>query len=71
MIPDNLSRSELEALIDEWIIGKNAQRDRAIIRMRLIDGVTFELISMSFDMSVRQIKNIVYKGERKIYSHIK
>ena len=70
MIPDNLSKSEIDALIDEWIIGKNAQRDRAILRMRLFDGIRFELIAMHFDMSVRQIKNIVYKGERKIYSHL-
>ena len=69
MIPDNLSKSQIDALIDEWIIGKNAERDRAIIRRRLFDGITFELIAFEFDMSVRQIKNIVYKGERKIYSH--
>ena len=69
MIPDNLSKSQIDALIDEWIIGKNAQRDKAILRMRLFEGLTFELIALQFDMSVRQIKNIVYKGERKIYSH--
>jgi len=71
MIPDNLSKSEIDHLIDEWIIGKNAQRDREILRRRLFDGVCFEIIAMEFDMSVRQIKNIVYKGERKIYSHVK
>ena len=71
MIPDNLSKSQIDALIEEWVIGKNAERDRAILRRRLYDGITFELIAMEFDMSVRQIKNIVYKNERKIYSHIK
>ena len=70
MIPENLSKTEIDRLIDEWIIGKNAQRDREILRRRLFDGISFEIIAMEYDMSVRQIKNIVYKGERKIYSHI-
>lgn len=70
MIPDNLSKSQIDALINEWIIGKNAERDREILRRRLFDGLTFELIASEFDMSVRQIKNIVYKGERKIFSHL-
>lgn len=70
MIPNNLSKSQIDALINEWIIGKNAERDREILRRRLFDGLTFELIALEFDMSVRQIKNIVYKGERKIFSHL-
>lgn len=71
MIPDGISKSELDALIDEWIIGKNAERDRAILRRRLFDGITFEKLSEEFDLSVRQTKNNVYKGENKIYSHIR
>jgi len=71
MIPNNFSRSEINALIDEWIIGKNAERDRAIIRRRLFDGITFERLAEEFDLSVRQTKNIVYKTEKKIFSHFK
>lgn len=71
MIPDNLSRSQIELLIDEWIIGKNAERDRLIIRRRLFDGITFESLADEFDLSVSQTKNIVYKCERKIFSHAK
>ena len=70
MIPDGLSKSDLDVLINEWIIGKNAERDRAILRRRLFDGITFEKIAEEFELSVRQTKNIVYKGESKIYSHI-
>lgn len=70
MIPDGISKSEIDALIDEWIIGKNAERDRAILRRRLFDGITFERLAEEFDLSVRQTKNIVYKGEYKIYSHV-
>lgn len=67
MIPDNLSKSQLELLIDEWIIGKNAERDRLIIRRRLLDGITFESLADEFDLSVSQTKNIVYKYERKSF----
>lgn len=71
MISGKLSRSEIESLIDEWIIGRNAQRDRQIIKRRLIDGICFEPLAEEFELSVRQVKNIVYKSERIIFSHIK
>ena len=71
MISGKLSRSEIEALIDEWIIGRNAQRDRKIIKRRLIDGICFEPLAEEFELSVRQVKNIVYNSERIIFSHIK
>lgn len=70
MIPDNLSRFKLDMMINEWIIGKNAERDREIIRRRLFDGITFEKLAEEFDLSVRQTKNIVYKCERIIFSHV-
>lgn len=62
------SRSELDKLIDEWILGRNAERDRKILRRRLFDGITYERLAEEFDLSVRQVKNIVYKGEDKIFS---
>ena len=71
MISGKLSRSEIESLIDEWIIGRNAQRDRKIIKRRLIDGICFEPLAEEFELSVRQVKNIVYNTERIIFSHIK
>ena len=66
MIPD-LSRSQIESLIEEWIF---SERNRAILKRRLIDGITYERLAEEFDMSVRQIKTIVYKSEEKIFSHI-
>lgn len=67
----NLSRSEIEHLIDEWIVGRNAQRDRAILRRRLIDGIIYDRLAEEFDLSVRHVKKIVYKGEDRIFSHVK
>jgi DNA-directed RNA polymerase specialized sigma24 family protein len=51
-------------MIDEWI---HSERDRDIMRRRLIDGKTYEFIAEEEDMSVRQIKNIVYKCEQRLF----
>ena len=63
-----LSRSQIAHLIDEWIL---SERDRAILKRRLLDGICYEPLAEEFDLSVRQIKKIVYKGQDKIYRHIK
>lgn len=63
----NLSRTEIEYLVNEYVVGRNAERDRRILLRRLLDGITYEKLSEEFDMSVRQIKNIVYKRQEQIY----
>ena len=63
----NLSRSQIEYLIDEWVLN---ERDRKILKRRFLDGICFEPLAEEFDMSVRQIKNIVYKAENKLFKHI-
>ena len=67
----NLPRSAIEHLIDEWIIGKNSERDRAILKRRLLDGICYEPLAEEFDLSVRQTKNIVYRSEMRLFKHIK
>lgn len=66
----DISRSKLEEAIDEWIIGKNAERDRKILKRRLIDGICFEPLAEEFGLSVRQVKNIVYKLQDKVFSKV-
>lgn len=63
------SRSEIDKLIDEWIIGRNADRDRRILKRRLFDGITYERLAEEFDLSVRQVKNIVYRREDELFLH--
>lgn len=63
----DLSRSQIEHLIDEWIFN---ERDRKIIKRRLLDGICYEPLAEEFDLSVRQIKNIVYKSEIRIFKHV-
>lgn len=61
------SRSQLEHVIDEWILN---EKYRGVMRRRLIDGITYERLAEEFDMSVSQIKRIVYKSESKIFKHV-
>lgn len=65
-IPD-LSRTEWIRLIDEWIF---SQRDRAILKRRLLDGIIYEDLAEEFNLSVRQVKTIVYKGTDRITKHL-
>lgn len=64
---DDLPRSEIEHLIDEWI---RNERNRNVIKRRLLDGITYEKLAEEFDLSVRQVKSIVYKSENRIFKHM-
>lgn len=59
----DISRSEWEQLINEWIFN---ERDRKILKRRLLDGITHEKIAEEFDMSDRQIRTIVKKSIAKL-----
>ena len=63
----NLSRSEWENLISQWIF---KERDRAILKRRLLDGICYEPLAEEFDLSVQQVKTIVYKATEKLIKHI-
>lgn len=54
-------------LIDEWIFN---ERDRKILKRRLLDGVCYEPLAEEFDLSVRRVQNIVYKSENKLLKHM-
>lgn len=58
------TNSQIEYIIDEHI---SNERNRKILKRRLIDGVCFEPLAEEFDLSVRQVQNIVYKGQEKIF----
>ena len=51
---------DIANLIDEYI---HSERDRAILKRRYIDGICYEKLAEEFDLSVRHVKNIVYKHE--------
>ena len=64
---ENIPRSEWERLIDEWIF---SERDRAMVKRRLLDGLTFEKLAEEFDISDRQAKNIIKKCQQRLFAHI-
>ena len=61
------SRSDIEYAINEWILN---ERNRNILKHRLLDGLTYERLSEEFDLSVQQIKNIVYKCQDRVFRHL-
>lgn len=63
----NIPRSEVEILIDEWIF---KERDRNILKRRLLDGIIYEELAEEYDLSVAQVKRIVKKGEDRLFTHI-
>ena len=65
---ENVSISEIEHTIDEWI---KSERDRQIMKRKLIDGITFEQLAEEFDMSVRGINYKVYKDKEILLKHIR
>lgn len=62
-----LSNSQISELIDEWI---HSERDRKILKRRLIDGICYEPLAEEFDMSVRQMQNIVYKAQKVLFKKL-
>lgn len=64
---DDISNDEIEQEIDKWI---HSERDRRILKRRLIDGICYEPLAAEFELSVRQIKTIVYKAEARLFRHI-
>lgn len=68
---DKLEHYDNEAivnLIDNNIKGRHAERNRKILKRRIIDGICYEPLSEEFDLSVRQTQNIVYKEIQRILS---
>ena len=61
------SNSQIREIIGEYI---HSERDRAILSRRLIYGITFERLAEEFDLSPRQTREIVRKGETQIFKHL-
>lgn len=64
---DELSNSQISEIIDEWVRG---ERNRKLLKRRLIDGICYEPLAEEFDLSVCQVKNIIYKEQDKVFKVI-
>ena len=70
---DDVTNEQIAQAIDSWI---HSERDRIILKKRLIDGYTFQKISdylhdkHQIELSVRQLKNVIPRLEEKLFRHI-
>ena len=63
----NISNTELSHYIDEWVRG---DRDRQIMKRRLIDCIRLEPLSEEFGLTVDRIKQIIYKWQKVLSRQI-
>lgn len=61
------SYSEWEQIIDECVFG---ERNKNIVKRKLLDRITFEELAEEKEMSSRQIQRIVDKALNKISKYI-
>lgn len=61
------TNSQIKALILEHI---HSQRDRKILYRRLVDRMTYEALAKEFQLTDRQIKNIVYNAKEILFPHL-
>ena len=62
------TNSRIREAIAEYI---HSERDRRILERRLIDGVVFEKLAEEAEMSVSQVKRIIWKGSERLFRQIK
>lgn len=67
----DISRTEWEHLIDEYILGRNSETRRKILKRRLLDGLTFKQLADEFCYSTQNIQRIVYKDTDILSKKIK
>ena len=61
------TNSAVIAAINEHI---HSERDRAILKRRLVDGITFERLAEEFDRTPRQMQRIIDKLERQVFRYL-
>lgn len=63
----NISNTDLSNVIDEWI--KN-ERNRNLLKRRLIDGVALEPLSEEFGLTADRVKQIIAQERRTLEKHL-
>ena len=62
------TNSSVARIIDEHI---HSERDRAIIKRRLVDGVSIERLAEEFDRSPRAMQRKVAKLQEAVFLHLR
>ena len=68
-MPDNIdiSRSEWEYLIDEWIFN---EQHRKMLKRNLLDGRTYEQLADEFECSPRQVARIIPRLQNRLFKKL-
>lgn len=61
------TNSQIRELIAEYI--HNAD-DRKMLQLRLIDGMTFEMIGFEMSMTTKTVRLRIHKGEAELFKHL-
>lgn len=82
MTNTDLNRDQYDHAIDQWILGRNAERDRIILRMYLFDGITYEQMQKRLDklsdeisvpsyrLSIDRLKKVISERKEELFKHI-
>ena len=66
-IINSKSRTEWEALIDNWV---HNEVDRQMLKRRLLDGVCFEPLAEEFNISTNHCQNRIKKAKIQLFKNI-
>lgn len=64
---NDISNSELASLIDEWVRG---ERNREMLKDRLINGMLYEPLAEKYNLSVRYTQQVIYKASEQLFKHV-
>lgn len=61
------SNTDMSKAIDEYI---HSDRDRQILKSRLVDGLTYDELSDKYHLSARRVKTIVYRAQDGLFKRL-
>lgn len=64
---EDMDNYEIADAIDRYVRGERA---RLILKRRLLDEICYEPLAEEFDLSVSQLKRIIYKAQEQLFSHL-
>jgi hypothetical protein len=59
-------RDEWAYIITQWVIGRNAVRDRDILISNWLDGISLERLAEKYEITPRQTSRIVIKRAQEL-----
>lgn len=61
------TNSRMIEVVNEYI---HSERDRNLLIRRYVDGITYEKLAEEFEISVAQVKRIIYRHENVIFRNL-